>query len=374
MDFWRGLGNLVTFGAIDREEAEEIQEKAQRLLANAKSKFEDAKAGTQEVLSEYDQARLHIYESVIADFIQLHKRIGPIDNHPALREHKLLEMPKLDIQAMQRVAVSAEEIVGTTGAAAIGGAAAAAGAYGLAGLIGTASTGTAIATLSGAAASTATLAWLGGGALSIGGAGMAGGAVVLGGIALAPFALIAGGLFAAKAHEQLNEAENFYDKVEAETEKMATLRSELTQIQNGAELLQEVSITLANLLGALNTGMGTIISRRKKKYSDKEWVHIANTCNTARLLFEVLNTPLMSKKGAFLSGPIRQIRGMQGMYERMGEANTQQELSQVISEEKDCREFNDTVNNVVDTVVGIGVAVGAAIEVGGMIKDWLRKK
>ena len=46
--------------------------------------------------------------------------------------------------------------------------------------LGTASTGTAISTLSGAAATKATLAWLGGGALATGGLGIAGGAVVLG--------------------------------------------------------------------------------------------------------------------------------------------------------------------------------------------------
>ena len=45
--------------------------------------------------------------------------------------------------------------------------------------LGTASTGTAISTLSGAAATKATLAWLGGGTLAAGGLGVAGGAVVL---------------------------------------------------------------------------------------------------------------------------------------------------------------------------------------------------
>ena len=50
--------------------------------------------------------------------------------------------------------------------------------------VGTASTGTAIASLSGVAAHHAALAWLGGGALSAGGAGMAGGAMVLSGGAL----------------------------------------------------------------------------------------------------------------------------------------------------------------------------------------------
>lgn len=60
------------------------------------------------------------------------------------------------------------------------------GAWGLVSLIGSASTGTAISSLSGIAATNATLAWFGGGSLATGGAGMAGGFWVLGGIVAAP--------------------------------------------------------------------------------------------------------------------------------------------------------------------------------------------
>ncbi|MGI2258817.1 hypothetical protein [Shewanella sp. GXUN23E] len=66
------------------------------------------------------------------------------------------------------------------------GGASAVGAWAIVSLVGSASTGTAIATLSGVAASNATLAWFGGGALAAGGAGMAGGAAVLGGIVALP--------------------------------------------------------------------------------------------------------------------------------------------------------------------------------------------
>ncbi|GGM98010.1 hypothetical protein L2745_14670 [Shewanella xiamenensis] len=60
------------------------------------------------------------------------------------------------------------------------------GAWGLVSLIGSASTGTAISSLSGVAATNATLAWFGGGSLATGGAGMVGGFWVLGGIVAAP--------------------------------------------------------------------------------------------------------------------------------------------------------------------------------------------
>lgn len=52
-------------------------------------------------------------------------------------------------------------------------------------MFGAASTGTAISTLSGAAATKATLAWFGGGSLAAGGFGVAGGGIVLAGIGIA---------------------------------------------------------------------------------------------------------------------------------------------------------------------------------------------
>jgi hypothetical protein len=74
----------------------------------------------------------------------------------------------------------------TNGFGGIVGGTTAVGAWGVVSLVGSASTGTAISSLSGVAASNATLAWFGGGSLAAGGAGMAGGFWVLGGIIAAP--------------------------------------------------------------------------------------------------------------------------------------------------------------------------------------------
>lgn len=58
--------------------------------------------------------------------------------------------------------------------------------------LGAASTGTAISSLSGVAATNATLAWFGGGSIASGGIGMAGGTVVIGGLVVVPALIIAG--------------------------------------------------------------------------------------------------------------------------------------------------------------------------------------
>lgn len=80
---------------------------------------------------------------------------------------------------------------------------------------GTASTGTAIASLSGAAAQSAALAWLGGGTLAAGGGGAAGGAMVLAamgpvGIAAAGVMLGGGAVLASKKNNEIAEHADAY--------------------------------------------------------------------------------------------------------------------------------------------------------------------
>lgn len=87
----------------------------------------------------------------------------------------------------------------------------------------TASTGTAISGLSGAAANSALLAWLGGGSLATGGLGMAGGAVVAGGIAVAPAVLVGGLILAAQAEKALEQATKFSSEVDVAIAKIDML-------------------------------------------------------------------------------------------------------------------------------------------------------
>ena len=99
--------------------------------------------------------------------------------------------------------VSAAEIALNSARGAGAGFSTALGTWALVGTFGTASTGTAISTLGGAAATNATLAWLGGGPLASGGLGMAGGTAVLGGIVLIPAVVIMGVIVAALNRDPL---------------------------------------------------------------------------------------------------------------------------------------------------------------------------
>ncbi|MFF1738947.1 hypothetical protein [Streptomyces mirabilis] len=122
---------------------------------------------------------------------------------------------------------------GGAAGAAVGGAAAY-GAFTAAALFGTASTGTAISTLAGVAATNATLALLGGGTLAAGGAGMAGGVLLLTGMVAAPAAaLAAAGFYVLRQRRNKKEEERLRTEVQA-------AEAALDQSQKGFDTMVDV--------------------------------------------------------------------------------------------------------------------------------------
>lgn len=109
---------------------------------------------------------------------------------------------------------------------------------------GTASTGTAIASLSGAAASHAALAWLGGGTLAAGGSGMAGGSAFL---ALAgPLGLTIGGVSIAGA-SVLASSKNKKMAIEAERESR-NVRNEMSRVRHTRKMIDTLKLQLIDFL------------------------------------------------------------------------------------------------------------------------------
>jgi hypothetical protein len=100
--------------------------------------------------------------------------------------------------------------------------------------LGTASTGAAIAGLSGAAATNATLAFLGGGSLAAGGLGMAGGAMMLGGLVAGPALAIMGLIIGAKATDNLEKAKTNYEEAKKAAEELVTLSVACNDIRRRA--------------------------------------------------------------------------------------------------------------------------------------------
>ena len=96
-------------------------------------------------------------------------------------------------------------------------------AWMMVGALGTASTGTAISSLSGAASTTATLAWFGGGSVASGGLGMAAAPFALGGIgavAALPMYFVMGARAAGKKEEKYSESISIFENIISRAESL----------------------------------------------------------------------------------------------------------------------------------------------------------
>ena len=125
-------------------------------------------------------------------------------------------------------------------------------AMGIATTFGVASTGTAISTLSGAAATNAALAWLGGGALAAGGGGMAAGEAFLtlagpAGWAIAGVALVASGIMFWRSSGKKKRIEEIFTlirKRDVKSYKLAVveLSERITRIDEESKLLRDAIV------------------------------------------------------------------------------------------------------------------------------------
>jgi hypothetical protein len=117
------------------------------------------------------------------------------------------------------------------------------------GALASASTGTAISSLSGAAATNATLAWFGGGSLASGGLGIAGGTAVLGGLIVIP-ALIITGLIQYKS--SLKKVEEIQEQKNKALENISLLNENLIIFKGIIKRVEEFKLSLNKSIEVFN--------------------------------------------------------------------------------------------------------------------------
>lgn len=197
-------------GIMDNNEAKELNEFAKAIVEQSEFNLEQAKKHSQASLELLGTAKVTILNMSVKKLLEVFGQIKNVDfEHDGnLGNLSLTEFDVADFRMLrQEVSFIASSGLGVTGGV-TSGALAAFGAYNGVMALGTASTGTAISTLSGAAATNATLAWLGGGSLAAGGYGIAGGTMVLGAVVAGPAMLIAGWYIGAKASKDLDDAKS----------------------------------------------------------------------------------------------------------------------------------------------------------------------
>ena len=226
-----GIGTGI-HGAVKVKEANDTMKSADSRHKKNLERFENQNKTTSSDMDRLGSLELNILNS----FETFSEVFEKIKNRPEFKECQIsgVSIPKYDGEELKKVSIGAGVLLGGIGGAALGtaGGFAAAGATTAAVMaLGTASTGTAIASLSGVAATNATLAALGGGAIAAGGGGIALGTTILGAATLGVGILVGGVIFSitgSSLSKKADEAQKQMQKAEKEINQACTYMRELS--------------------------------------------------------------------------------------------------------------------------------------------------
>ena len=288
-------------GAIKMKDANDTMKSAQNKHEKNIERFEEHNKMTTQKMDSLGKKELEILKS----FGRFSQAIEKIQNKPEFKAYKKesVEIPKYDAEELKKVSVGAGVLLGGLGGAAVGtaGGFAAAGATTAAVMaLGTASTGTAIATLSGVAATNATLAALGGGAIAAGGGGMALGSAVLGAATLGVGLLVGGVIFnitGGSLSDKADEAWSQMRKAEKEIDKICVYLDELRDVAYKYILsLEKVERSYKYNLNRLENILR--VKRDWNYFSDEEKLITENTILLVGLLYNMCKVELVLKSNS----------------------------------------------------------------------------
>ena len=267
----------------DFDRAERIGRRAKRNHEDAIESLESEREKTNQSFQDLGRLKVSIFSDQIKYLVDEIKKRKKAKSKMTGFEQMVEE---LNLPQMEKMVLGSLDIEKGLASGAASGALMGLGAYGSVGMLASASTGTAIASLSGAAATNATLAWLGGGSLAAGGFGMAGGMVVLGGLVAGPAIAITGFVMASKAEEALTKARDSESEVDQAIEKINSMEIVLKGLQANA---LEMSMTLTKLAKYFDECKSDVESNEQGAFER------LLKCGSA--LKSVLDTPIMEKNG-----------------------------------------------------------------------------
>ena len=289
-------------GAIDHSDAGDINKDANSIVDTSNLKIEEQRETTNKILSNYGQKKIEAFNGVIADFIETFSRLKDIQSihTPELDKLNLGDFSTVSLDGLKKDYELLKNSSLGLGAGVGGGAALAFGAYNGTMLLATASTGTAISSLGGVAATNATLAWLGGGSLAAGGGGIALGTAVLGGIVAGPALAIFGHIVGNKGEEALNNARQ-------NLEQAKTIQKEADLVLAKLEAISKVthiaSTTFSDISGHLRYAVYDLKEIIKtegnnfQRFTSLSRDRVFKTVKFAQLIKGMIDTPILNEKG-----------------------------------------------------------------------------
>ena len=296
-----GLGKTVKAG-IDSNQANQLNKDSNEFVEEATNMVNRQRLACGNALTHLGEEKLFVLDNSVSEFLNAFQQIKNVDfkETEGLEELKKLHVDSGDFEELKNMVSFAGSIAGGAAAGTAGSALVAFGAYGAAQTLALASTGTAISTLSGAAATNATLAFFGGGSLAAGGLGMAGGAAVLGGLVAGPALMVLGFVAGNAAKKNLEQA--YINRDEA-----IQVAADLEKASVQCAAIRRRTYMFYNLLARLDTYFLPLIYRMEdilkaegddyRAYSDESKKAIASCASIAVSIKSVLDTPILTEEG-----------------------------------------------------------------------------
>ena len=291
-------------GIQDRRAAAETKEICEEYAAAAEALTNMHRSRLNARIEEFGSLRLHALHDTLGRFLVL---LEALRQHNKVKEYELLAGVGIDTRTLESMgdldmsvsqSLRATAATGVLGAAAVLGTPAAVTAAVTA--LASASTGTAISTLSGAAASNAVMAWLGGGSLAAGGGGIAAGNLVMVGLTAGTTAgvtlLAAGVLVSTHYAKKLTEAKTF----EKETALAVASLENAWVVMDGIGLRVD---ELSEVTGQLRSRLVPELDRLEELVptfdpTENTQATVFNTCGLlVKAMVELAQTPLLDEDG-----------------------------------------------------------------------------
>ncbi|WP_353106485.1 hypothetical protein [Acetoanaerobium noterae] len=294
-----GVGTAA-HGAKKMKDANDTMKATESQHRRNIEKFENQNKLTNEKMDELGKLEL----KVLKGFEDFSNVIEKIQNRPKFEQYNKdgVSLPTYDKEELKTVSVGAGVLLGGVGGAAAGtfGGFAAAGATTSAVMaLGTASTGTAIASLSGVAATNATLAALGGGTIAAGGGGIALGTTILGATTLGVGLLVGGIIFNVTGGKLSDKADEAYSQMKKAESSINKICSYLYELEKTAEdYTHSINIVRNKYLESYNY-ISYVVNKLHKvdwnEFSEQDKLVVKNTVMLVGLLYKMCKLNLVNK-------------------------------------------------------------------------------
>ena len=296
-----GIGTGVKAG-VDNAHAHSLISTSNEKIDKSGQQLNDYRIQCGEALKNIGEEKLFVLNNGIKVFLENFQKIKNVDfkESEGILEINKLHIDQKEFEELKALSHFAIDFLSSGATGATAGALSAVGAYSAATMFATASTGTAISTLSGAAATNATLAFFGGGSLATGGLGMAGGTAVLGGLVAGPALMVMGLMLGAKAETTLENAYSNAAKADEICEELLVASEQCIAIRRRCYMYYSLLARLDALLYSQNLKMIDIIDKEGidySQYSPDSKKAIAAVVSTVASIKAVLDTPILSADG-----------------------------------------------------------------------------